>query len=293
MEKQVIRIVKSAPHTVGDGFAIRRPLPGAGIQAIDPFLLLDHAGPTVIRPSDTPRGVDEHPHKGFETVTIVLQGELQHRDSAGNSGALRAGDVQWMTAASGIVHEEKHGEEFTRRGGTVEIVQLWVNLPARFKTEPPAYQDLRGRDIPVVGLEGGGAVRVIAGAFGAAAGAARTFIPVDLLDVGMRAAEEATIAWPEGHTAGLYVIRGAVTLSNGESVRESELAGFTLDGTELRLRATEESRFLLLGGEPIDEPVVTYGPFVMSTMEEIRQAYQEYREGAMGTIDIPIVTRGV
>ena len=156
--KRLLRIVRSTPAQVGDGFEIRRGMPGPGIQAINPFLVLDHAGPTRVEPSDRPRGVDEHPHKGFETVTVLLQGEIEHRDSAGSSGLLRPGDVQWMTAGSGLVHEEKHGADFTRQGGTLELVQLWVNLPAVRKSTPPDYQDIRSEDIPTVELpEGGGA----------------------------------------------------------------------------------------------------------------------------------------
>ena len=287
--KELLAIAKSRPDMVGDGFHIRRPMPGPAIEGIDPFLLLDHAGPTEVEPSETPRGVDEHPHRGFETVTVVVQGELEHRDSAGNQGALKQGDVQWMTAASGVVHEEKYGRDFTRRGGTIEMVQLWVNLPAAHKSEKPGYQDIREENIPVVELEhGAGRLRVIAGEFEGTKGGARTFTPVMLFDVSLNPGADHILPVNPDHTTGLFVLRGTVLLENGETVREGELAGFTIEGEDIRVRSEESTRFLLLGGKPIDEPVVAYGPFVMNTMDEIRQAYADYREGKMGTLDIRI-----
>ena len=290
--KELLRIAKSHRDTVGDGFEIRRPMPGPAIEGINPFLLLDHAGPTTIEPSDTPRGVDEHPHRGFETVTVVLQGELEHRDSAGNSGHLREGDVQWMTAASGVVHEEKHGGEFTRNGGTLEIVQLWVNLPAQYKSERPGYQDIQKDDIPVVELEnGGGSLRVIAGEFCGTKGVAKTFTPVMLFDVTLNQGADIVLPIQANHTTGLYVLRGEVFLEGGENVREGELAGFTVEGESIRVKGSSATRLLLIGGEPIDEPVVSYGPFVMNTMDEIRQAFKDYREGKMGTLDIRILQK--
>ncbi|MCB0714183.1 MAG: pirin family protein [Ignavibacteriae bacterium] len=290
--KELLRIAKSRPDQVGDGFTIRRPMPGPAIQGINPFLLLDHAGPTPVEPSEVPRGVDEHPHRGFETVTVVLQGELEHRDSAGNSGHLREGDVQWMTAASGVVHEEKYGRDFTRRGGTVEMVQLWVNLPAKYKGEKPGYQDVRAEDIPLVELDGEGSkLRVIAGEFDGVKGGAKTFTPVMLFDVTLNPGADILLPINTNHTTGLYVLRGGVLLEGGEIVRESELAGFTVEGDAIRVKAEEPTRFLLIGGEPIDEPVVSYGPFVMNSMDEIRQAYADYREGKMGTLDIRIPDR--
>ena len=281
--KRLLRISRATPAQVGDGFTIRRAIPSAGIEGIDPFLMLDHAGPTVIAPSDQPKGVDEHPHKGFETVTVVLQGELEHRDSAGNSGSLAAGDVQWMTAGSGVVHEEKHGADFTRRGGTVEIVQLWVNLPAANKLVAPDYQDIVAATIPTVEVDGG-TIRVIAGSYNSTNGAARTFTQVDLFDMTLEAGAELNLMRPEGHTTGLYMLRGAIEIEEGHVAREGEIAGFGVDGDHVRIRATEESRILALGGDPIDEPVAAYGPFVMNTMDEIRTAMSEYRSGQMGSL---------
>ena len=286
--KQLLRIAGTSRQKVGDGFEIRRALPGPEIEWINPYLVLDHAGPTEIAPSNTPRGVDEHPHKGFETVTVLYQGEIEHRDSSGNNGLLKAGDVQWMTAASGIVHEEKHGKEFTRKGGTLELVQLWVNLPAAHKTEKPGYQDIRSEDIPVIPLESGGFVRVIAGDYNGTRGAARTFTHVTLFDVKLEAGTEIAIPSRSGHLAGLYVLRGELALENGETLSEGQIAAYAPDGDTVPIRATSTARFLVIGGEPINEPVFSYGPFVMNSEEEIRQAFDDYRTGRMGTLDIRI-----
>lgn len=288
--KKLLRVVGSAPHKVGDGFEIRRPLPGPEVENINPFLVLDHAGPTVVEPRNTPAGVDEHPHRGFETVTVLYQGEVEHRDSAGHSGRLKPGDVQWMTAASGVVHEEKHGKDFARKGGTIELVQLWVNLPARHKSEPPGYQDIRSEDIPVVPLQAG-FVRVIAGSFAGARGAARTFTPITLLDIKLNEGTEVTVPLVDGHTAGVYVLRGEAGVQ-GENIREGELGVFAREGDHIRLRGNADTRLLLLGGEPIEEPIVSYGPFVMNTVEEIEQAFADYRAGRMGTLDVRIRSVG-
>ncbi len=284
--KKLLRIVKSSPAQVGDGFTIRRPMPGNGIEGINPFLMFDHAGPTTVGPSERALGVDEHPHKGFETVTVVLQGEIAHRDSAGHSGLLGPGGVQWMTAGSGLVHEEKYGPNVTRNGGTIEMVQLWVNLPARHKGEAPGYQDIEADRIPTVELpEGGGSARVIAGELQGTEGPARTFTPVTLLEITLQSGARVSIPRPEGHTTGVYALRGAVEVAEGEVVREGEMAGYGVEGTRITLHALEESRLLLIGGEPIDEPVAAYGPFVMNTMDEIREAMSDYRSGKMGHLE--------
>ena len=285
-KKELLRIVKSKPAQVGDGFTIRRPMPGSGIEGINPFLMLDHAGPTAVPPTDKPLGVDEHPHKGFETVTVVLQGDLVHRDSAGNSGLLGPGGVQWMTAGSGVVHEEKYGPDITANGGTLEMVQLWVNLPASRKGEKPGYQDIDADSIPSVELPGGaGSARVVAGELLGTNGPARTFTPTALVDLTLNPGVEVRIPRPEGHTTGLYALRGAVELAEGEVVREGELGGYGLEGDHITLKAVEPSRLLMIGGEPINEPVASYGPFVMNTMEEIREAIAEFHAGKMGRLE--------
>jgi len=285
--KKILEIHKSpSQHWVGDGFPVRSILSSQRLGAMSsPFLLLDYGGPMEFLPADQPRGVDEHPHRGFETVTIVYQGELEHRDSTGNHGSLGPGDVQWMTAASGIVHEEKHSREFTERGGTLEMAQLWVNLPAQFKMSPPAYQTLLNRDIPVVKLENeSGAVRVIAGNFQGIKGPARTFTPINLWDIRLLAGRRTNLKLPNGYTTALVVLRGKVLLNATETAGEAELALFEREGENISIEAREEATMLLLNGEPIAEPVVSYGPFVINTEDEIRQAVLDYQSGRMGRI---------
>jgi len=285
--KKILEIHKSpAQHWVGDGFPVRSILSSHRLgQTISPFLLLDYGGPMEFSPADQPRGVDEHPHRGFETVTIVYQGELEHRDSAGNHGRIGPGDVQWMTAASGIVHEEKHAREFAQRGGMFEMAQLWVNLPAKFKMSPPSYQTLLNRNITVVKLANdGGAVRVIAGNFQNSKGPARTFTPINLWDIRLRAGHATELQVPDGYTTILVNLRGKILLNETEKVDAAEMALFDRRGDSLVIAAREDATLLLLSGEPIDEPVISYGPFVMNTEDEIRQAIIDYQTGRMGRI---------
>jgi hypothetical protein len=287
--KKVVEVRPAPPmHWVGDGFPVHSMFSyDESPEAMSPFLLLDYASPAEVRPSNgEPRGVGEHPHRGFETVTIVYQGEIEHRDSAGHRGRIGPGDVQWMTAASGIVHEEKYGREFARKGGTLEMVQLWVNLPAKLKMSAPRYQDLRDRDIPAAELPGGaGRVRVIAGEFRGAKGPARTFTPVNLWDVRLKAGGEFEADLPEGQTAAFLVLAGEVAVKGSESAGEMELAVLEREGGELSLTAKTDATILFLGGEPIEEPVEGYGPFVMNTKGEIRQAIEDYQKGLMGHLE--------
>ncbi|MFO0930545.1 MAG: pirin family protein [Gemmataceae bacterium] len=281
--KQLLGIHRGAPaHWVGNGFPVRTLFSHHSLgERASPFLLLDYAGPAEFPPSEEPRGVGEHPHRGFETVTIVYQGELEHRDSAGHHGKIGPGDVQWMTAASGVVHEEWHEQAFTRRGGVLEMVQLWVNLPAKEKMSPPRYQEILGKNIPAVGLDGAGTVRVIAGEFRGTKGPARTFTPVNVWDVRLKAGGRAELAVPDGHTALFVVLHGRPVL-NGAPAGEADLAVFDRAGEQIAVEAVEDATILALSGEPIDEPVVSHGPFVMNTEEEIRQAITDYRQGRMG-----------
>ncbi|MCI0694961.1 pirin family protein [candidate division KSB1 bacterium] len=286
--KKILEIYKSpSQHWVGDGFPVRTILSSQRLgEAISPFLLLDYGGPVEFPPTQQALGVDEHPHRGFETVTIVYQGELEHRDSTGNRGRIGPGDVQWMTAASGIVHEEKHAREFAQRGGMFEMVQLWVNLPAQFKMASPGYQTLLDRDIPVVNLANeSGAVRVIAGNFQRVKGPARTFTPINLWDVRLKAGHRTELNVPSGYTTALVSLRGKSILNGTEKVGEAELALFDRQGEDITIEAKEEATILVLNGEPINEPVVSYGPFVMNTPEEIRQAILDYQNGRMGRIE--------
>lgn len=282
--KSVLTIEQAPPrHWVGNGFPVSSMFSYDSAPALDPFLLLDYAAPAEFAPALAPRGVGEHPHRGFETVTIAYQGEIDHRDSAGHAGRIGPGDVQWMTAASGIVHEEMHGKEFTQKGGTLEMVQLWVNLPAKFKLAPPGYQDVRENRTPVVELaDGAGSVRVIAGGFEKERGPARTFTPIELWDLRLRAGKTANLHVPEGQSTGLLFLHGGGRVNGSQSVDEGGLAVLGRDGATLSIQAAADSTILLLSGAPIGEPVVGYGPFVMNTKQEIRQAFEDYQSGKMG-----------
>ena len=271
-------------HWVGDGFPVRTLLAYSNLgPVIDPFLLLDYAGPAEFPPTSERRGVGEHPHRGFETVTIVYAGEVEHRDSSGGGGRIGPGDVQWMTAASGLVHEEFHGRDFARRGGPFEMVQLWVNLPARDKQAPPGYQSILDGQIPKLSLPGGrGTVRVIAGEFAGAKGPARTFTPIHVFDLRLAGGEPTDFALPDGYTTALVVLRGALRAEGSEAIRAAEVALFDRAGESIRIDDAEDARALLLCGAPIGEPIVGQGPFVMNRPEEIRQAIADYRSGRMG-----------
>jgi redox-sensitive bicupin YhaK (pirin superfamily) len=274
-------------HWVGDGFPVRTMFSYNDLaRELSPFLLLDYAGPTNFPPSAHRRGVGEHPHRGFETVTIVYDGEVEHRDSAGGGGVIGPGDVQWMTAASGLVHEEFHGKEFSASGGKFEVVQLWVNLAARDKTAKPGYQSITSKQIPQVALpDGAGMVRVIAGEYKGAAGPARTFSPVQVWDVRLHGGETTAFTLRDGDTAALFVLQGSVRFADhAEDIGEATLVVFERAGSTIALEALADTKVLLLSGQPIDEPIVGYGPFVMNSEAEIRQAMMDYQSGKMGRI---------
>lgn len=270
------------PHWVGDGFPVNS-LMSYQIQGVDisPFLLLDYAGPAEFTPSERPRGVGQHPHRGFETVTIVYQGEVEHKDNAGNSGKIGPGDVQWMTAARGIIHEEFHGQDFSKKGGTLEMVQLWINLPAKFKMSKPHYQEISSSRIPVVELDGKGSIlRVIAGAYDDTHGVAQTFTPVNLWDLRIKMGcklDELHVA--RGFNTMLLVLKGTVLVNHIKSVKEKELVFFEREGDYMALESVSDSMILILNGEPIHEPIVGQGPFVMNTKDEIDRAFRDYRHG--------------
>jgi redox-sensitive bicupin YhaK (pirin superfamily) len=274
------------PHWVGDGFPVRSLLSHhAHGAAIDPFLLLDYAGPHNFKPAATPRGVGEHPHRGFETVTIVYDGELEHRDSTGAGGKIGPGDVQWMTAASGLVHQEFHSGAFTAKGGTFEVVQLWVNLPAKDKMQPPGYQTLMASDFPVAQLpDAAGTVRVIAGSYEGHEGPAKTYTPIDIWDVRLNAGKSAEFALPEGHTLALAVLSGTILVNDEEIAREAQVVVLSREGGAVRIEANNDAKILLLAGAPINEPVAAYGPFVMNTEAEIRQAVADFNAGKFGAM---------
>jgi hypothetical protein len=273
-------------HWVGDGFPVRTLFSYDSLgRYASPFLMLDYAGPAAFGPSEAPRGVGQHPHRGFETVTVVYQGELEHQDSSGGGGLIGPGDVQWMTAGAGILHEEFHAREFARRGGTLEMVQLWVNLPARHKMAAPRYQTLRSSGIPLVELPGeAGTLRVIAGDYEGHRGPALTFTAMDIWDVQLKAGRVLEIQLPPGRNASVVVLRGSLTINGSQAVREAQLALLDRSGSTVRLEASADATVLMLSGEPIDEPIAGYGPFVMNTAQEIEQAIQDLRSGRFGRI---------
>jgi len=268
-------------HWVGDGFPVQSIFSYRDIaEEMSPFLLMDYAGPATFEPTTERRGVGQHPHRGFETVTIVYDGQVSHHDSTNAGGTIGAGEVQWMTAGSGIIHEEYHGDEYAKTGGPFEMIQLWVNLPAKHKMTAPGYQGITQAQIPEVALpDNAGQVRIIAGAYAGQQGPAKTFSPMNVWDVRLNAGSTTTFTLPEGHTTAVFVLKGAVGLGGVHTVRPSELAIMQRSGTELVLEAQQDTMLLLLNGEPLNEPIVGHGPFVMNTVEEIDQAFNDYQQG--------------
>jgi redox-sensitive bicupin YhaK (pirin superfamily) len=276
-------------HWVGDGFPVHTVFSYQDLgRELAPFLLLDHAGPAEFEPTDRERGVGWHPHRGFETVSIAYEGAVDHEDTAGNRGSIGPGDVQWMTAGAGVLHKELHGRDFARRGGRFEMLQLWVNLPAKSKMTPPGYQTLLDKDIPVVALpQDGGSVRVIAGEFAGAKGPARTFTPIHLLDLRLRAGHRLRLSLREGYTAALFVLKGKVVVNGADedaAAGEAELVVFERKGDEAEIEAASDATVFVMNGQPIDEPIVGYGPFVMNTPLQIQQAIADMRAGRIGKI---------
>lgn len=280
--------VYSAPgqHWVGDGFPVRSLFSyNTHGQHLSPFLLLDRAGPQNFSPTEARRGVGEHPHRGFETVTIVYDGEVEHRDSTGSGGKIGRGDVQWMTAGAGILHEEFHSQAFAKAGGTLDMVQLWVNLPAKDKATRPRYQTLLNQDIPVAQLpNGAGSLRVIAGDFGGRKGPALTFSPIDVWDVRLRQGASTRFGFPANRTVALVILRGTVQVDGGAVAREGQFVVMDREAGDVLLEANNDSTFLVLSGEPLNEPIVAMGPFVMNTEEEIKEAIEDFNSGRFGRI---------
>ncbi|MDD1977590.1 MULTISPECIES: pirin family protein [Pseudomonas] len=282
--KKILGVYTSPrPHWVGDGFPVRTLFSYDSLgEHISPFLLLDFAGPQDFPPTTERRGVGEHPHRGFETVTIVYRGELEHRDSTGAGGRIGPGDVQWMTAAAGILHEEFHSGDFARSGGVLEMVQLWVNLPAREKMSSPRYQTILDQSIPVIPLAGGSTLRLIAGAFDGQKGPAKTFTPIDVWDLQLKREKPISLPVVVGRTTLIVVLQGTVLVNNTQLVREAQTVLFDRADNEISLEANNEARIMLLCGEPLNEPIVGYGPFVMNTDDEIRQAVDDFQGGLFG-----------
>ncbi len=289
--KKVLEI-SGAPgrHWVGNGFPVHGMFgySGDGVARRSPFLMLDYAAPFRFEPTTERRGVGQHPHRGFETVTFVYAGEVEHRDSTGNGGVIGPGDVQWMTAGSGILHEEFHSSTYAARGGPFEMVQLWVNLPAKHKMTAPGYQGISDASVPAVTLEGdAGTLRVIAGEYNGHRGPATTYSPIHAWDVRLKAGKSIDLPQPEGWTTLLIVLAGTVLLNgdalgNGSVLRETQVATLSRDGTGVHIEANSDAKLLLLAGEPIDEPVVGHGPFVMNSQQEIVQAITDFNNGKFG-----------
>lgn len=285
--KNIARIYPApAKHWVGDGFFVSSMFNyNQKDRNLDPFLLMDYASPQQFPPNANQnlRGVGEHPHRGFETVTIAYQGEVEHKDSYGGGGVIGTGDVQWMTAGSGLMHQEYHSQNFSKTGGMFEMVQLWVNLPAKHKMTAPTYQAIESHDIPVVDLTGGIA-RIIAGHFGNIQGTASTFSPINLWDIRLNAGAEYTFSVPDSHNLLILILDGDVLVNDDKVARSNELITFDKGGDSVKLTANHDSKILLLSGEPLNEPVVGYGPFVMNTMGEINQAIYDVQTGKFGEI---------
>ena len=287
MLKKLERIIPPPPpHMVGDGFRVHNFFPSSGIQnkqRMSPFFMLDYASPYNFPPSEKQRGVDVHPHRGFETVTIAYQGKVAHHDSAGNHGVIGEGDVQWMTAASGVLHKEYHEKDFSKKGGTFQMVQLWVNLPARYKMSAPQYQEIKKEMLGRLTFEGG-LLEVIAGNYKDVKGPASTFSPLHVFNLHLESQAEFILELPENFNTGLLAIKGSVTIQD-QSVPSDHFALFQNVGSTISIKATTSATLLVLSGQPLDEPILAYGPFLMNSWEEIEQAVEDFNNGKFGVLD--------
>lgn len=286
--KKIVGVYRNQQmHWVGDGFPVKSLFSYDRLgQTISPFLLLDYASPYKFEPTTTQHGVGSHPHRGFETVTIAYKGEVTHKDSHGGGGTIKTGDVQWMTAGSGLVHEEFHSSEFAETGGLFEMVQLWVNLPAADKMTTPKYQAIESKDIPVIPFENdSGYVRVIAGKFDDQHGPATTYSPINVWDAELKAGHQEQFYVPVDHTSLLVVLEGELLLNSTQRVQDNSLVIFGKDGeAQIQVEATQDSKFLILTGRALNEPIQGHGPFVMNTKEEIMQAFNDFNQGKFGVI---------
>lgn len=290
MKKRSVDIVVSprVPHFVGDGFRVQNFIPsayGLDMQAMDPFIMLDYNAPFYFEATDTPRGVDVHPHRGFETVTIAFKGKVAHHDSAGNSGVVEEGGVQWMTAASGVLHKEYHEREFAKNGGIFSMAQLWVNLPAKHKMDPPKYQGYTKEDIPVACPSEGVEVKVIAGSFNGISGPAHTHTPIHLYRIEMDVATSLELSFPSNYNTGIIVVDGIVSINEGDAIEVDHYIRMANDGEAFSVNSKTKVTLLLMSGEPIGESIAAQGPFVMNTKAEIMQAMRDFYEGKFGHLN--------
>jgi len=288
-QRSIEQIIPPPPaHMVGDGFRVHNFFPSSGsmnIQRMSPFFLLDYGAKIEFPPSDTPRGVGVHPHRGFETVTIAYKGRVAHHDSAGNAGVIGEGDVQWMTAASGILHKEYHESEWSKLGGEFQMVQLWVNLPAKFKMSKPKYQPIRREEFGQVTLpDGKGVIEIIAGNFNNTNGPATSFTPIEMYNARLKKGAKVHFSLPQNYNTGFVIIEGAVTV-NEKPAATDHFVLFANDGTDIYVEATENAIVLILSGEPIHEAIIPYGPFVMNTKQEIVDAYDDWNSGKFGVLE--------
>jgi quercetin 2,3-dioxygenase len=291
MAKKNVEIVLSPgePHYVGDGFRVHNFIPGrfrTDMERMNPFILLDYGSKFYFSPSEKPRGVGVHPHRGFETVTIAYKGKVAHHDSAGNSGVIGEGDVQWMTAASGILHKEYHEKEFSKKGGEMHMVQLWVNLPAKFKMSEPKYQSITNDQIRKVKLDNdGGIAEIIAGEYKKVKGSASTFSPINLFNIKMNKNSKADFSFPAAYNTALLVLEGKIIINNREEVHPDHFVLFQNDGEEFDIHTKDGAKVLIMSGENINEPIAAHGPFVMNTREEIIQAFEDFNHGKFGHLE--------
>ena len=286
-KKIEIVVAPKEPHFVGDGFRVHNFIPSGfhlDMKRMDPFIMLDYNSKFNFPATDIPKGVGVHPHRGFETVTIAYQGSVSHHDSAGGGGTIHQGDVQWMTAASGVLHKEYHAEEFYKKGGIFQMVQLWINLPAKDKMSAPKYQAIEHKNIPTVEVENG-TIEVIAGEYNQTKGAASTFSRVNMLNAKLTSGGKASFNFPAHYNTVLLVIEGEVKVNNEEIVPTDHLLLFANEGENFEIEATENSVVLILSGEPLNEPIASYGPFVMNTQDEIRAAFDDFNNGKFGTLE--------
>lgn len=286
--KTLSRITKpGTPHFVGDGFRVHNFIPGTStMQEMDPFIMLDYNSKYTFAPSQIPRGVGVHPHKGFETVTIAYKGKVEHGDSTGSGGVIHEGDVQWMTAAGGILHKEFHEKEWSKKGGEFQMVQLWVNLPAKYKQSEPGYQNLANAEITKVALpNNGGEVEVIAGEFDGHKGSAKTFSPVNLLNAKLKKGTKTAFSFPAEYTTAILMIEGSARVNDGDTVPADNFAMFKRDGETFTVEALEDAVVLVLSGEPLREPIAAHGPFVMNTREELIEAFDDFNKGKFGYLE--------
>ncbi|OYD43101.1 pirin family protein [Sphingobacterium cellulitidis] len=286
-EKQIEKIIKPGmPHFVGDGFRVHSFIPSAiPMQRMDPFIVFDYNSKYNFPASSIPKGVGVHPHRGFETVTLAYKGRVEHADSSGGGGIIGEGDVQWMTAASGVLHKEFHESEWSKEGGEFQMVQLWVNLPAAHKMSDPKYQALENKLIPKVQLADGlGYVEVVAGEYQGTKGAASTFTPVNLFNAKLKTDGKAEFEFPESYNTGLLILEGSVKV-NGQEVATDHFVLFENNGEKISVEAMKDALILVLSAEPINEPIAAYGPFVMNTEAEIKQAFRDFQTGKFGFLE--------